>query len=188
MISLNKNIIKFSLVLLLSVIGCGRKAEKQIESSSVSGKTDVVTGGGTMTVAKGSSIKVQYEGRLETGDIFDKSKEDQPLEFTVGSGQIIPGFDRAVEGMKAGEDKEITIEPEDAYGPRNEEMVREVPRSNMPEGVDLKVGMVLSSQSPTGQSMPVVVTEFDDETVKIDFNHPLAGKKLIFKITVVEIN
>ena len=140
-----------------------------------------------MTVAKGSNIKVHYEGRLESGEIFDKSKEDCPLEFTVGSGQIIPGFDNAVVGMAVGEEKEVTIEPEDAYGARSEEMVIDVPRSNMPEGVDIGGGRIIRTKSPDGQIIPGVVAAFDDETVKLDYNHPLAGQKLIFKITIVEI-
>ncbi|MFC2091853.1 peptidylprolyl isomerase [Elusimicrobiota bacterium] len=180
-------ILNVGFVLLLVICGCKNKADRQIESDVRSEKTAVNTEGKKMVVTNGSTIKVHYEGQLENGEIFDKSSEEQPLQFVVGSGQIIPGFDNAVEGMQIGEKKEITIEPEDAYGVRSEQLVRDVPRTSLPEDIKLEVGMILKSQSPTGQTIPVVVTGFNEEIVNIDFNHPLAGKKLLFKIEIVDI-
>jgi len=142
-----------------------------------------------MTVSKGDRVKVHYEGSMENGEIFDKSEEDKPLEFVVGSGQIIPGFDKAVTGMKEGEEKEVTISPEDAYGERSEDLFIDVPRSKLPEGVDPEVGMHLQTQDPgTGKAQIVRVAELGEETIKIDANHPLAGKNIKFKIQVVGIN
>ena len=141
-----------------------------------------------MAVEKGKTVKIQYEGRLESGEVFDKSQQDSHLEFTAGEGKIIPGFEKAVIGMEKGEEKEITIPPEDAYGSRKDDLVRSVPRSKLPEGIKPEKGMFLESKVASGKTMPVKITEVNEEDIKIDFNHPLADQKLIFKIKVCDIS
>ncbi len=141
-----------------------------------------------MAVEKGNKVKIQYEGKLESGQVFDKSQDDKPLEFTAGAGQVIPGFDHAVMGMEIGEEKEFKIDSDNAYGSRNEELVKTVPRSQLPEGLEPKEGMMLQTQNPSGQVMPVKVVEVEEEDIKIDFNHPLAGENLLFNVKVLEIN
>jgi len=140
-----------------------------------------------MAVKKGDKIKVEYEGKLEDGTVFDSSeKQGQPLEFQVGGGQMIKGFDEAVVGMEEGEEKEITLKPEDAYGEPNEQLVQEVPKDQLPEG-DPQVGMMLGVTLPNGMQVPAKITKVGDETITIDLNHPLAGKTLNFKLKIVGI-
>jgi FKBP-type peptidyl-prolyl cis-trans isomerase 2 len=188
MMAPNKNILASGLIIVLFFIGCRNKEEEQIVGNNNSGRLERRTGDEKMTITNGSNVKLQYEGRLETGEVFDKSDEENPLQFIVGSGQIIPGFEKAVESMKTGEEKEFTIEPEDAYGIKNENLIREVPRSELPENITPEVGMVLRTQTPSGQSMPVRIVELNEKNVKIDFNHPLAGEKLIFKVKILDVN
>jgi FKBP-type peptidyl-prolyl cis-trans isomerase 2 len=135
-------------------------------------------------IENGSKVKVHYTGRLDDKNVFDTSKDKEPLEFTVGSGQLIPGFEQGVMGMTTGDKKTIEIEPENAYGLVREDLVNEVPKENLPEGV--QVGQTLQAQTEQG---PVVVTvvELNETTGKVDANHPLAGKKLIFDLEVVEV-
>ncbi|MBN2043180.1 MAG: peptidylprolyl isomerase [Candidatus Aenigmarchaeota archaeon] len=143
-----------------------------------------------MPVKKGDRVKVEYEGRFEDGEVFDSSKHgdhSHPLEFEVGSGQVIKGFDQGVMGMKKGEEKEVTIKPEDAYGEYRPDLVQKMPRSMVPEGQEVKKGMVLAVELPNGAHAPVTVKDVDDKEVTLDLNHPMAGKMLIFKIKVVEI-
>ncbi|GAB4351874.1 MAG: peptidylprolyl isomerase [Gammaproteobacteria bacterium] len=134
----------------------------------------------------GDTVRVHYTGRLDDGTVFDSSQGRDPLEFTLGSGQVIPGFDEAVTGMEVGESSTITIDPENAYGPRHEEMVQKVARSDIPAEIDLTVGMQLQASGPGGE-MVVTVVELSDETVTLDANHPLAGKALTFDLELVEI-
>jgi|SRR3989339_1149520 len=141
-------------------------------------------------VSKGDKVKVDYEGRLESGEVFDSSTHgdhSHPLEFTAGEGQVIPGFDNALIGMKLNEEKEITIKPEDAYGQPNPEMVRDIPRNVLPKDQEPKVGMMLGMMTPNGQQMAAKIVEVTKDNIKIDLNHPLAGQTLIFKVKVVEI-
>lgn len=140
------------------------------------------------TVEKGSKIKVEYVGSLEDGTIFDSSeKHNSPLEFVVGEKQVIKGFDDAVVGMKAGEEKEITLPPDQAYGQHNPEFVRDMPKNMFPEDQEIKPGMIFMVDLQDGRQIPVTVTKVTDEFVTIDLNPPLAGKTLIFKIKIVEI-
>lgn len=142
-------------------------------------------------IKKGSKIKVDYEGRLETGDIFDSSKHgdhSHPLEFVVGSGQVIKGFDDGVLGLIKGEEKEIFIEAKDAYGEVNPELKREFPRNMFPKDQEPKAGMGVMLSTPQGQHVPVMICEVKKDSVVLDLNHPLAGKKLIFKIKVIEVD
>lgn len=141
-----------------------------------------------MEVKKGNKVKVEYEGKLDDGTVFDSSKKHgQPLEFEAGAGKVIPGFDNAVIGMKEGDEKTVKIEVNDAYGERKEELVKEVPKEQMPEG-DLQVGMMIGVGLPNGQQVPATISEVGDKSVTLDLNHPLAGKNLTFEIKVVEIS
>ncbi len=141
-----------------------------------------------MTVEKGNHVSVHYTGKLEDGTVFDSSeKHGQTLDFQVGGGQLIKGFDEAVVGMKKGETKEITLEPEQAYGDHDERLIQEVPREaakNIPEPEE---GMIVGLQGPQGQNMQATIVEVGEEKLKFDLNHPLAGKTLNFEITVEEI-
>jgi FKBP-type peptidyl-prolyl cis-trans isomerase 2 len=132
-------------------------------------------------------VKIEYEGRFEDGTVFDSSeKHGKPLEFEIGKKQVIPGFENAVKDMKKGEEKEITIKPEDGYGEIREELVKEVPRSQLPPGPELKEGMMLMVSLPNGQQIPAKIVGLAKETVKIDLNHPLAGKTLNFRLKKIE--
>lgn len=132
-------------------------------------------------------MKVHYHGRLPTGETFDKSEGREPLEFEVGSGMVIKGFDDGVKGMAIGEKKTISIPSGEAYGPRNPEMVIDMPKENFPTGMELEVGMPLAMSDGNGQQLRVVVTEIKPESVTLDANHPLAGQDLIFDLELVSI-
>jgi len=141
-------------------------------------------------VKKGSKIKVDYEGRFEDGKVFDSSKHgdhSHPLEFTAGEGQVIKGFDDAIMGMKIGEEKEFKIQKEEAYGDFREELKQDVPRKALPPEQKPKVGMALMLSSPDGRQFPARIVYVNNEKITLDLNHPLAGKNLIFKINVVDI-
>ena len=140
-----------------------------------------------MKIEKGNKIKVEYEGSLEDGTVFDSSKGREPLEFEAGEGKVIKGFDEAVIGMEEGQEKEFSIEVQDAYGEVKPELSQKIPRNALPKGQDPKVGMGLMLTAPNGQQMPSRIKEVNDEEVVIDMNHPLAGKKLIFKIKIVKV-
>ena len=141
-----------------------------------------------MTVKKGDKIKVEYTGTLEDGTVFDSSeKHGQPLEFEVGAGQLIKGFDEAVVGMKKGEEKDIKIQPAEAYGDPKPELVKKVPKEQLPANMELKPGMVLAIALPNGAKVPAAVKEVGDKDITIDLNHPLSGKVLNFKIKLVDI-
>ena len=144
-----------------------------------------------MPIKKGDKIKVDYEGKLDSGEIFDTSKHGEhshPLEFEVGSGLVIKGFDESVIGMKVGEEKDITIKPEEAYGFHNESLLRKIPKAQIPLKEETKIGMMLILGTPDGQKFPVRIAEVTSDEVTLDLNHPLAGKTLHFKIKLLEIN
>ncbi|MBS3167502.1 peptidylprolyl isomerase [Candidatus Woesearchaeota archaeon] len=141
-----------------------------------------------MTIKKGDKVKVEYVGKLEDGEIFDSSENHgKPLEFEVGAGQLIKGFDEAVVGMNKGDKKEIKIKSEEGYGEPKEDLIQKVPRNDLPKDKELNAGMMLSIQMPNGVQIPAMITEVNDIEVTIDMNHPLAGKTLIFEIKIVEI-
>lgn len=136
---------------------------------------------------QGDTVKVHYTGKLEDGTVFDSSKQDEPLEFTIGQGQIIPGFEKAVLGMNPGESKTVEVTPEDAYGPHRDEMVVEVNREALPANLDAQVGQQLQIQKEDGGNVIVMVTDTSDSSITLDGNHPLAGKDLTFDLELVEI-
>jgi peptidylprolyl isomerase len=135
----------------------------------------------------GDTVRVHYTGTLEDGTQFDSSRGADPLEFAMGQGQLIAGFEMAVAGLAPGESVTVTLAPEEAYGESDAEMVQEVPRRMMPEGVELEPGMVLQGQSDEGQVDNFTIVSLTEETVTLDANHPLAGKTLTFDIELVEI-
>ena len=137
------------------------------------------------TAKEGDRVRVHYTGRLEDGQVFDSSRGGEPLEFTVGAGQVIHGFDEAVRGMAVGETKTVEIEPEDAYGPRRDGLVATIERERAQFPVEPQVGMNLALPLQDGNQIEVVVTEVTDQNVTIDGNHPLAGEKLIFDVELV---
>jgi len=139
-------------------------------------------------VKQGDTIKVHYSGKLSDGTVFDSSVEGEPLEFTVGQGQIIPGFEEAVTGMSEGEKTTALVPADQAYGPHHAEGVIDVPRDRIPAEIAPEVGQQLQMQSKDGQPVPVRVVEVAEETIKVDANHPLAGKDLTFDIEVVSVN
>ena len=139
------------------------------------------------TIKNGDNVSVHYTGRLEDDSVFDSSRFEgrEPLTVALGQGQLIPGFENGLIGMTIGENKTVEIEPENAYGDVNPQLMSEVPITQVPEGV--KVGDMLQGQNQFGP-VNVVVTEVKESTVVLDMNHPLAGKKLIFDLEVVSVN
>lgn len=139
-------------------------------------------------VKKGDTVRVHYTGKLTTGETFDSSTGREPLEFEVGAGMMIKGFDDAVIDMIIGDKKTVNILPADAYGERNDQMVIDFPRSNFPDDMVPEVGMQLMMNNNAGQQFPVTIVEVGDEVVVLDANHMLAGKELVFDIEMVEID
>jgi len=137
-------------------------------------------------IKSGDTIAVDYTGKLESGDVFDSSEGRQPLTFTVDTGMLIKGFDQAVIGMKKGESKTVTIPPEMGYGPRDEKAMVDIPREQFPPEMDLKEGLELQLQNPAGQPVPARVAGINETSVTMDVNHMLAGKTLVFDITIAE--
>lgn len=138
-------------------------------------------------VKSGDTIKVHYHGKLTTGETFDSSAGREPLEFKVGSGMVIKGFDDGVTGMAVGEKKTIHIPVDEAYGPKNPEMIIPMPKERFPQDMEIEVGMPLGMSDQNGQQFQVVVTEIQDAVVMLDANHPLAGQDLVFDLELVEI-
>ena len=146
------------------------------------------TGEGDSAIANdGNTVKVHYTGTLEDGTVFDTSVEHEPLEFTLGEGTLIPGFEEAVRGMQVGQSKTVLIPVEEAYGPHSDDLVLVVGRTQLPEGMDPQVGQQLQMQQANGGMTVVVVTDVSETTITVDANHPLAGKDLTFEIELIEI-
>jgi peptidylprolyl isomerase len=135
----------------------------------------------------GDKVRVHYQGKLRSGETFDSSEGREPLEFTIGSGQVIKGFDDGVTGMATGEKKTVEIPVGDAYGEKNDEMIIEFPKDQFPPDMNPEVGQQLMMNNGQGQSFPVNIVEVKEETVVLDANHPLAGQDLIFDLELVEI-
>lgn len=139
-----------------------------------------------MEIAQNKIVKIHYKGTLEDGSVFDSSEGREPLEFLYGVGMIIPGLEEGILGLKVGDKKSIYIKAEKAYGPRMEEAMQEVPKSQLPEDIELSIGMQLAAQGPQGV-IPVTIKDIKEESVLIDFNHPLAGKALNFDVEILDV-
>lgn len=139
------------------------------------------------TVENGNFVSVHYNGTLENGEQFDSSEGRPPLEFKVGAGQMIKGFEAAVMGMAVNEKKTVTLAPEEAYGDRDENQTHDFPRDQVPPDMDPQVGQTIGLTTPQGQQIPARIIAVDDQKVRFDLNHPLAGKTLTFEIEVVSI-
>ncbi|NDR55035.1 FKBP-type peptidyl-prolyl cis-trans isomerase [Aliiruegeria sabulilitoris] len=141
-----------------------------------------------MSTAKaGDTVRIHYTGTLTDGSTFDSSQGRDPLEFVIGSGQIIPGLDAAMPGMAVGENKTVSIPCAEAYGEADPSRLQQVPRGEIPDHIPLEAGLVLQAQGPDGNVIQFTVREFNDEAVTLDANHPLAGKDLIFEVELVSI-
>lgn len=139
-------------------------------------------------VKEGDTVKVHYTGTLQDGTVFDSSREREPLEFTLGEGQLIPGFENAVIGMSEGDDTSVDIPSKEAYGERREDLELEVAKSDLPDNIEPEVGMQLQmQQQEDGRAIPVQITKVEDDFVTLDANHPLAGKDLKFEIELVDV-
>jgi len=162
----NRHMVMLSIVLLVAMLigGCG----------------------GTQ-VKTGDTVKVHYTGTLEDGSVFDTSLEREPLEFTLGQGQLIRGFEQAVVGMRVGESKTVNIPADQAYGPYNNELISVIERDELPENLDPEVGQQLQAQQSDGQIRIVTVIDVSETSITVDANPPLAGKDLTFEIELVEI-
>jgi FKBP-type peptidyl-prolyl cis-trans isomerase 2 len=136
--------------------------------------------------ATGDTVRVHFTGTLDDGSTFDTSTDRAPMEVTLGGGQILPGVENALAGMAEGDMKKVTLEPDDAFGDHNPDLVQKVPRATIPAEIPLDVGAVLEATNEQGHPMHLVVLDFNDQDVTLDANHPLAGKALTFELTLVE--
>ena len=139
-------------------------------------------------VKNGDRVKVHYTGKLEDGNVFDSSENSPPLDFVVGSGDVMPGIENGVIGMEVGDTKTIEILTEEAFGPRRKELVVELMKSDIPKHITPTIGQRLEIRMPDDQNITVTITDMDEDTVTIDANHPLAGYTLLFDIELVEIS
>ncbi|GBD42643.1 FKBP-type peptidyl-prolyl cis-trans isomerase SlyD [bacterium HR40] len=141
-----------------------------------------------MAARQGDRVTVHYTGRLDDGTVFDTSEGREPIAFTLGAGQVIPGFERAIEGMEEGEIRTFTVPAEEAYGPHRPELVHRIARSEVPPQVELDPGARLEARDRAGNRVLLTVVEVTDEEVVLDANHPLAGMDLTFEVEVVRID
>lgn len=139
----------------------------------------------TIMAEDGHKVKVEYKGTFDSGEVFDSSEGKEPLEFVIGTGQVIPGFNDAIKGMKTGESKDIKLHPKDAYGEKDEQLIQEVPKEAFGEH-KVKVGDQIGVRGPEGHVMPVTITKITDDKITVDLNHPMAGKTLNFNLKLVE--
>jgi FKBP-type peptidyl-prolyl cis-trans isomerase 2 len=135
----------------------------------------------------GDTVRVHYTGKLQDGSVFDSTMSREPLEFTIGAGQVIPGFEQAVTGMAPGESKSAEIPPDQAYGPRHEEMTVVVPRDQLPADLVPRIGLHLTVAKEDGGQFSVRISDMSPTTVTLDANHELAGKPLVFQLELVEV-
>ncbi len=141
-----------------------------------------------MTGAKtNDTVKIRYVGTLQDGKVFDQSAEENPLQFTLGQDQVIPGFEKAILDMNVGETKTFTLAPEEGYGPYRKDLTQVLERTSLPDHVEPHIGQDLVARGPEGQEINIKVIEIDDQSVTVDANHPLAGQDLTFEITLLEI-
>ncbi len=141
-----------------------------------------------MQAKQGDKIKLHYTGKLESGDIFASSKNREPIEFTLGQGQVIPGIEEAVEGMQPGESKTVKVPPDKAYGPHRDELTQEIPKKDIPGDISPQAGQRLNVKWSDGKETAVSVTDVSEASVTIDANHPLAGKDIVFELELVGIS
>ena len=139
------------------------------------------------TAKNGDTVKVHYTGKLENGEVFDESTEGDPLEFTIGNGSIVSGFEKGVVVMEVGATKTITVLPEEGYGPRREELVMEVTKTEFPEKIEPSIGQHLRLRQEDGNHIDLIITDMNEDTVTLDANHPLAGITLFFDVELVAI-
>ncbi len=139
------------------------------------------------TIGTGDKVAVHYTGKLRDGTVFDTSRDGEPLRFEVGAEEVVPGFEAGLLGMKQGDSKTLVVSPEDAYGQHLEDLVFQVPRGQMPSGVEPRAGMMLELSGPNGQALLVTIARVDEETLTLDANHPLAGEELHFDVEIVEV-
>jgi peptidylprolyl isomerase len=141
-----------------------------------------------MTQAKeGDNVKVHFTGKLDDGQVFDSSKDREPMKVKIGEGKLISGFEKGIVGMEEGESRHITVEERDAFGPRREDLIMDVKKGDFPEDIDPFVGQQLQIKQPNGNLIPVTVTDVQGDTATLDANHPLAGQTLHFEIELLEI-
>lgn len=136
---------------------------------------------------QGDTVAVHYTGKLDSGEVFDSSQGRDPLEFTVGSGQVIPGFDQAVDGLEVGESREVRIEPDDAYGEPRDDLKVDVSRDQFPNDADPEIGQQVQVQVAPGQNRVATIAAVQEDSITLDLNHPLAGQPLTFEVELVEI-
>jgi FKBP-type peptidyl-prolyl cis-trans isomerase SlyD len=172
-----------NLMLFAVVLGFVSALMFSVVSSEAAGK---VKKGNTLIVSEGKSVKVDYTLKVD-GKIVDSSKGRQPLQFKAGSHEVVPGFEKAVMGMKVGEKKSFKVSPEEGYGAENPKAIRDVPRKELPADLTPKAGMTVYAQAKNGQRFPVRIVEVKKDVVVMDFNHPLAGKTLNFDVEVLDI-
>lgn len=139
-------------------------------------------------VKNGDTVQVHYTGTLDNGEIFDTSKEREPLEFTLGRGQLIPGFEKAVLGLTIGDSTKVDIPSTEAYGEERKDLIIHVPKDQLPDDVKPQIGMQLQVNQPSGQPIPVRITEVGETELTLDANHPLAGKDLTFEIELLGVS
>lgn len=141
-----------------------------------------------MSQAKdGDTVKVHYTGRLENGEVFGTTKDEEPLELTLGSGKIIPGFEKGIAGMEVGDTKTMTVPPGEAYGPRRKELIVDIKKTDLPEDITPAIGKQLQIRQKDDNPIEVAITDMDEDTVTLDANHPLAGNTLLFEVELLEI-
>lgn len=141
-----------------------------------------------MTQAQtGNTVKLHVTGKLEDGTVFATSADSKPIEFTLGEGQVLPGVEEAAEGMAVGESKTVKLQPEQAYGPRRDDLTQEIPRDKLPADMSPEVGQRLQIQQATGETVSASVAAITDEAITVDANHPLAGQDIILDLEMVEI-
>ncbi|MFC2076657.1 peptidylprolyl isomerase [candidate division KSB1 bacterium] len=174
-----------------ALVACGSKTEEKPAENPAENRfladNLTQTGSDKMTAKKGDTVKIMYRGTLNDGSVFDESEEGKPLEFTLGSGQVIPGFDQAVEGMDLNDKKTVTIKAENAYGERNDELIRSFAKDTLPADFKPEKGMTIGVQDGSGRQIPAVVTDLTADSIFVDFNHPLADKDLTFDLELVGI-
>jgi len=137
-------------------------------------------------VQDGQTAKVHYKGSLDDGSVFDSSEGKEPIAFEMGAGEVIPGFEVAVREMEVGETKTVQVPPAQGYGEVRDDMIADIPRGQFPDSIEPKPGMMLQMRTEDG-ALPIEVVEVGEQTVKVDANHPLAGKELTFELTLVEV-